>query len=74
MKNFDLQEIIKEAVKEGVLAAFAQMSGVSTLSEEAETPSDSTDKEGGNSAENSGGGLNNGRPKPDVGVGVFGLR
>lgn len=29
---------------------------------------------GGASGESSGGGLNNGRPKPDVGVGAFGLR
>lgn len=30
--------------------------------------------QGGASEESSGGGLNNGRPKPNVGVGTFGLR
>lgn len=69
--NFDLKEVIKEAVKEAILEAVAEMYGVDTI---AETPSEGEDGKGGDSETSSGGGTNNGRPRPDVGVGAYGLR
>lgn len=57
-KNFDLAELIKEAVKEGVLEAFAEMNGVSVAGE-AEGEGDKKDPI---------------RPEPNVGAGGFSLR
>lgn len=87
-KNFDLAEIIKEAVKEGVLEAFAQMYGIATTDGEVtpETPGAGTDSGGeaedgdnsgntsNNNGSNNGSGNNNGGPKePDPIVGPAGF-
>lgn len=63
-KNFDLAEIIKEAVKEGVLEAFAQMYGIATTDGEPETPgagngSGGEAEDGDNSGNNNNNGGNN---------------
>lgn len=81
-ENMELKEVIKAAI----LEAFAEMYGVATLDDiDDSAPEDGEGSEGGNkghgnnnnngmSDENSGGGLNNGRPIPDVGVGTFGRK
>lgn len=71
---------LKEVIKAAILEAFAEMYGVATVEEtDDRAPEDGEGKEdesgkGGNSEETSGGGTNNGRPKPNVGVGVYGLK
>ena len=84
-KNFDLAEIIKEAVKEGVLEAFAQMYGVTTTDGEApETPDNGEDdNNSGNSGNNNNNGNNSGsgnnsgggpiEPIPNIGIGGLSL-
>lgn len=78
-KEQELKEL-KEVIKSAILEAFAEMYGVATTEDTETIPEedggDTEDKEsgkGGSSAENSGGGLNNGRPKPNVGVGTLNL-
>lgn len=81
--------MFKLLVKEAVLEALNEFvnGGVALAAEDPEPNSDTskpadkntTDKEpasgkGGASANTSGGGLNNGRPIPDAGVGAFSLR
>lgn len=79
-----LKQVIKEAILEALMEfsnggiAVASEGEGDPLPEGEDTPTDgetsgATDKDPnkGNSAENSGGGLNNGKPKPNVGVGVF---
>lgn len=78
MKKEEME--LKEVIKAAILEAFAEMYGVATTEETGdEAPKDDEGKEdesgkGGNSADSSGGTPNNGRPKPDVGVGVHSLR
>lgn len=81
-----MNEMLKQLIKEAILEAlveFVNQSAVATGAEDVpdpesapETPTDGEDEsgKGGASDATSGGGTNNGRPKPDVGVGVFGLR
>ena len=80
---------LKEVIKAAILEAFAELYGVATTDAVTPEPPGTGDGEAsgsgnntgntgnnpnnGNSDENSGGGLNNGRPKPNVGVGTFGL-
>lgn len=69
------EQELKEIIKEAILEAFAEMYGVATTDEPAVPelqPEDESGK-GGGSAESSGGTPNNGRPKPDVGVGTFNI-
>lgn len=80
MKKEEME--LKEVIKAAILEAFAEMYGVATVDDTDDSaPEDGEGSEGNsnngggsNSAANSGGTPNNGRPKPDVGVGVFGLR
>lgn len=82
MKEKDLKLVIKEAVLEA-LFEFANGS-VSTMSVTPETEggednsgnnNSGNNNNNGNSDETSGGGTGEGgKPKPNVGVGVFGLR
>ena len=72
---------LKEVIKAAILEAFAEMYGVSTLAAtpsgtEGEGEGDSNGNNGGgsNTAANSGGTPNNGRPKPNVGVGPWSMR
>lgn len=73
------QTELKEVIKAAILEAFAEMYGVATTEETGdEAPKDNEGKEdesgkGGASEETSGGGTHNGRPKPNVGVGVFSM-
>lgn len=83
-----MENLFKQLVKEAVLEALNEFAngGVALAAEdptnnsldekkdEGEGGDKSNDGKGGASEESSGGGLNNGRPKPDVGVGAFGLR
>ena len=78
MKKEEME--LKEVIKAAILEAFAEMYGVATTEETGdEAPKDDEGKKdesgkGGDSATSSGGGLNNGRPKPNVGVGGYSLR
>ena len=77
MKKEEME--LKEVIKAAILEAFAEMYGVSTLDDTDDSAPEEEDGEGEGekerpSHESSGGGLNNGRPKPDVGVGAFSLR
>ena len=84
MKKEEME--LKEVIKAAILEAFAEMYGVATLDDTDDSaPEDGEGSErgnkghgnnnnNGNSDESSGGGLNNGRPIPDAGVGTFGRR
>lgn len=77
MKKEEME--LKEVIKAAILEAFAEMYGVATVDDTDDSAPEDGDKEdesdkGGNSETSSGGGTNNGRPRPDVGVGAFGLR
>lgn len=74
-----MTEVLKQLIKEAVLEALMEFANqrVAVVNEtEDEAPKEDDGKEDDKrpSHENSGGGTNNGRPKPDVGVGAFGLR
>ena len=79
-ENMELKEVIKAAI----LEAFAEMYGVATLNDTDDSaPEDGEGSEnnnggsnngGSNTAANSGGTPNNGRPKPNVGVGPWSMR
>ena len=84
-----MENLFKQLMKEAVLEALNEFinGGVALAAEDPELNSDpskpedknTTGKEpdsgkGGASENTSGGGLNNGRPIPDAGVGAFGLR
>lgn len=70
---------LKEVIKAAILEAFAEMYGVATLDDTDDSaPEDGEgnsnnggSNDGGNTAANSGGTPNNGRPKPNVGVGTW---
>lgn len=79
-KDKELFELIKAAVIEalteftngGVTASLDEPQVAPPLTEE---PGEDESGKGGTSEESSGGGtFGDGRPKPDAGVGVFGLR
>lgn len=73
MKKEEME--LKEVIKAAILEAFAEMYGVATTEEtDDEAPKEDESGKGGNSADSSGGTPNNGRPKPDVGVGVYNLK
>lgn len=66
---------LKEVIKAAILEAFAEMYGVATLaSTNNEAPKEDESGKGGDSETSSGGGTNNGRPRPDVGVGAYSMR
>ena len=80
-----MNEMLKQLIKEAILEAlveFVNQSAVATGAEDVpdpesapETPTDDESGKGGGSDENSGGGTSNdGRPKPNVGVGVWSRR
>lgn len=76
-----METTIKQLVKDAVLEALTEFAnqGIALALNAEPTTDQSTDNKketgkGGASEESSGGGLNNGRPKPNVGVGTFGLR
>lgn len=89
-ENLELKELIKEAILEAFAEMYGVSTADAVIPEapgegdgeasdgsgEAGEGSEGNSNNGGgsNSAANSGGTPNNGRPKPDVGVGVFGLR
>ena len=79
--NKEMKMLIKEAILEALIeftnGGIAMASeGEGEGSQEGSTggSTDGKDPNKGNSAENSGGGLNNGRPKPNAGVGVWSRR
>ena len=80
MKKEEME--LKEVIKAAILEAFAEMYGVATLDDTDDSaPEDGEGSEGNsnngngsNTAANSGGTPNNGRPKPDVGVGTWSMR
>ena len=78
-----MEKITKQLIKEAILEALVEFTngGIAMASEgegssegSSEGSTSGKDPNKGNSAENSGGGLNNGRPKPDAGVGVWSRR
>ena len=81
--NKEMKMLIKEAILEalvefttGGIAMTSEGEGEGEGSQEGSTEGSTGGKDPnkGNSAENSGGGLNNGRPKPNAGVGVWSRR
>lgn len=77
-----METLLKQLIKEAVLEALMDFAngGIAVASEAADAPEknesgkDESGK-GGASGETSGGGTGpGGKPKPDAGVGVFGLR
>lgn len=79
MKKEEME--LKEVIKAAILEAFAEMYGVTTLGdtddsapEDGEGSEGNSNNGGSNTAANSGGTPNNGRPKPNVGVGPWSMR
>ena len=73
-----MSEALKQLIKDAILEALTEFANSDVVAIEEEAPGTQNNEDesgkGGNSANNSGGTPNNGRPKPDVGVGVHSLR
>lgn len=77
--NKEMKMLIKEAILEALIeftngGVVMASEGEGSQEGSTEGSTGGKDPNKGNSAENSGGGLNNGRPKPNAGVGVWSRR